>query len=145
VASDDPEAEEATVANQSGKGGAGREEFKEGSSTKGSAGPSSSTDDRGLEGSILEGDADRNAAGSKSTGAGAEAAEGMHATEGRSQNDKSALSNKAIGREGSGEQDRNASEPMDRTKEHKGSYGGEGGSPRTSSDQRESHGSGGKS
>ena len=34
---------------------------------------------------------------------------------------------------------------MDRTREHKGSYGGEGGAPRTSSDQRESHGEGGKS
>ena len=133
------------MANQSGKGGAGREEFREGSG-KSSAGPSSNTDDRGLEGSILEGDSDRKtSSGSKSTGAGAEASEGMHATDGRSQHDKSALTNKATGREGSGEQDRNASEPLDRTKEHKGSYGGEGGSPRTSSDQRESHGKGGKS
>ena len=132
------------MANQSGKGGAGREEFREGAS-KGTPGPSSNTDDRGLEGSILEDDSDRKTAGSKATGAGAEAAEGMHATKGRSEHDKSALTNKATGREGSGEQDRNASEPMDRTKEHKGSYGGEGGSPRTSSDQRESHGKGGKS
>ena len=144
MASDDPEAEEATVANQSGKGGAGREEFREGAST-GKSGPSSDTDSRGLEGSILEGDSDRKTSGSKATGAGAEAAEGVHATDGRSQHDKSALSNKATGREGSGERDRNASEPMDRTKEHKGSYGGEGGAPRTSSDQRESHGTGGKS
>ena len=52
--------------------------------------------------------------------------------------------NRATGREGSGERERTASEPMDRTKEHKGSYGGEGGEPRTSSDQRESHGTGGK-
>ena len=127
------------MANQGGKSGAPREEFNEGANK----GPSSRTDDRGLEGSVLEGDAGRTSAGGKSTGAGAEAAEGMHATEGRSQHDKSALTNKATGRSGSGEEERNASEPMDRTKEHKGSYGGEGGTPRTSSDQRESHGKGG--
>ena len=132
------------MANQSGKSGAGREEFQEGKGVKGNVGPSTGTDPRGEEGSIMDDEAGRSS-GSKSTGAGAEAAEGMHATDGRSQKDKSALNNKATGREGSGEQDRNASEPMDRTKEHKGSYGGEGGSPRTSSDQRESHGKGGKS
>jgi hypothetical protein len=143
------DAEDRPVADQSGKSGAAREEFREGA---GKAGPSSSTDSRGLEGSILEEDKDstgassqRTSASAKSTGAGSEAAEGMHATEGRSQADKSALTNRATGREGSGESDRNASEPMDRTKEHKGSYGGEGGSPRTSSDQRESHGKGGGS
>lgn len=129
------------MANQSGKDGAPREEFQEASSK----GPSSRTDDRGLEGSVLEGDeANRTSAGQKSTGAGAEAAEGMHAGEGRSQHDKSALTNKATGRSGTGDEERIASEPMDRTKEHKGSYGGEGGSPRTSSDQRESHGQGGR-
>ena len=128
------------MANQSGKGGgASGEEFREGSGR----GPSSRTDDRGLEGSILAGDEGRTTAGSRSTGAGAEAAEGMHATEDRSQHDKSALTSKATGREGSGEEDRKASEPMDRHREHKGSYGGEGGVPRTSSDQRESHGQGG--
>ena len=127
------------MADQGGKGGAAREEFNEGAGN----GPSSRTDDRGLEGSILEGDEGRTSAGGKSTGAGAEAAEGMHATEGRSQHDKSALTNKATGRSGSGDEERNASEPVDRTKEHKGSYGGEGGVPRTSSDQRESHGQGG--
>ena len=129
------------MANQGGKGGVPREEFNEGSEK----GPSSRTDDRGLEGSILEGDEEgRTSAGAQSTGAGAEAAEGMHATEGRSQHDKSALTNKATGRSGTGDEERIASEPMDRTKEHKGSYGGEGGSPRTSSDQRESHGQGRK-
>ncbi len=132
------------MANQSGKGGAPSEEFNEGGSPKKGVGPSSSTDDRGLEGSILE-DEGRTSGGSKSTGAGAEAAEGMHASDGRSQHDKSAVTNKATGRAGSGEEERTGSEPMDRTKEHKGSYGGEGGTPRTSSDQRESHGQGGKS
>jgi len=127
------------MANQSEKGGAASEEFREGSSK----GPSSQTDDRGLEGSVLEGDQGSKAAGSKSTGAGAEAAEGMHATKGRSEHDKSALTSKTTGREGSAEEDRKASEPMDRNREHKGSYGGEGGEPRTSSDQRESPGRGG--
>lgn len=126
------------MANQGGKGGAPREEFKEGSAK----GPSSRTDDTGLEGSILEDDKSTTA-GSKSTGAGAEAAEGLHASKGQSQHDKSALTNKATGREGSGEEDRKGSEPMNRTKEHKGSYGGEGGTPRTSSNERESHGKGG--
>ena len=89
-----------------------------------------------------EEDAGRTSAGSKSTGAGAEAAEGLHATDGRSPHDKSAATGRAKGREGSAESERTASEPMDRTKEHKGGYGGEGGTPRTSSDQRESHGKG---
>ena len=133
------------MADQSGKSGAPREEFQEGKGSARNAGPSSNTDDRGLEGSILEDDAGRTSAGGKSTGAGSEAAEGMHATDGRSPHDKSAVTNRATGREGSGEEERTGSEPMDRTKEHKGSYGGEGGSPRTSSDQRESHGKGGKS
>ena len=129
------------MANQGGKGGAAREEFNEGSSK----GPSSQTDDRGLEGSILEGGNDkRTSAGQKSTGAGAEAAEGMHANEGRDQHDKSALTHKDTGRSGTGDEERNASEPMERTREHKGSYGGEGGSPRSSSDQRESSGEGGR-
>lgn len=130
------------MADQSGKSGAAPEEFQEGRTAKGKAGPSSNTDDRGLDGSILEDDTGRTSASSKSTGAGAEAAEGLHATDGRSPHDKSAVTNRATGREGSGESERTASEPMDRTKEHKGSYGGEGGSPRTSSDQRESHGKG---
>ena len=59
----------------------------------------------------------------RSTGAGAEAAEGMHDTkDARGANDAS----------------RAGSEPLEgRTQEHKPSYGGEGGAPRTSSDQRE--------
>jgi len=132
------------VADQTGKSGAAREQSQEGRPVTGKAGPGSNTDEHGLEGSILEDDAGRTSASSKSTGAGAEAAEGIHATDGRSPHDKSAVTNRATGREGSGESERTASEPMDRTKEHKGSYGGEGGSPRTSSDQRESHGKDGK-
>ena len=127
------------MANQGGQSGAPREEFREGL-TKG---PSSRTDDRGLEGSIMEDEDKASGPGGKATGAGAEASEGMHATGGQSQHDKTALDSKITGREGSGEEERKGSEPMDRNKEHKGSYGGEGGSPRSSSDQRESHGRGG--
>ena len=36
-----------------------------------------------------------------------------------------------------GEEGRAGSEPLEREREHKGSYGGEGGAPRTSSDTRE--------
>ena len=112
------------------------------------AGPSSDTAGHqgGLEGSILDdGDADKSTrAGSQaqggqqarvqqashgtresegsqgSLGGGGEAAAGMHAS--------------GKGDEGT---DRAGSEPLDRSREHKGSYGGEGGSARTSSDQRE--------
>ncbi len=41
------------------------------------------------------------------------------------------------GRGSEGDADRAGSEPLPRDREHKGSYGGEGGSPRTSSDTRE--------
>ena len=127
------------MADQSRKGGEQQEEFREGAGNS-EAKPSSRADDTGLEGSIHDDDEGRTSAGSKSTGAGSEAAEGMHAAEGRSVSDKSALTSKKTGRAGSGDEERTASEPMERHKEHKGSYGGEGGAPRTSSDQRESHG-----
>ena len=54
------------------------------------------------------------------TGAGAEAAEGIHSSEGREQ-----------------EEDLPGSEPLrHRDTEHKSGYGGEGAEPKTSSDQR---------
>jgi hypothetical protein len=107
------------------------------------AGPSSDTagHDGGLEGSILDdGDDDNSTRGGQqgtqqskvqqasqggsaqgnSLGGGGEAAAGMHAA-GQADDDN--------GRAGS--------EPLDRSREHTGSYGGEGGTPRTSSDQRE--------
>lgn len=64
----------------------------------------------------------------KSTGAGAEAAERPRPAEkgGDGRNKRT-----------SGETGRPASEPITRTTEHKGGYGGEGGAPRTSTDQRE--------
>lgn len=111
-------------------------------------GPSSGTDPHGEEGSILEGastrrgtdeegpaqknvkDAAKGASGSsgntdggRSTGMGAEGAQGIHNKQPQS------------GAAGSGQR---GSEPLQgRDTEHKGSYGGEGGAARTSSDQRE--------
>lgn len=74
-----------------------------------------------------------------STGAGAEAAEGLHGA-----GDTGTKAGKPeIGRNAQ-DQDSAASsgsEPLrGRTTEHKGGYGGEGGAPRTSSDQREQPG-----
>ena len=77
--------------------------------------------------------------GTKSTGAGAEAAEGVHganAEGARDERDKT-----SIAADGSGtEKGRKGSEPLEeRGNEHRSGYGGSGGKPVTSSDQRESH------
>jgi hypothetical protein len=82
------------------------------------SGPSSQPVKEGLEGGVFEGE------GGANTGAGGEAAQGIHdANEGGSPR---------------GGAPRRGSEPLEgREQEHKGSYGGEGGAPRTSSDQRE--------
>ena len=99
----------------------------------------------GLEGSIFEDELDQRgrgearAADSADTGAGGEAAEGLHsAQERRDASAKSATpaSDQADGSERKGA-DRKGSEPLERSRPHKGSYGGEGGEPRVSSDQRE--------
>jgi len=122
------------------KGAAPREEFREAAGQgKDYPGPSTGRGEGGLEGSIMENDSGRSAAGAKSTGAGSEAAEGLHAPDGRDEGDKSAITGKTTGVGASGLRDRAGSEPLDRQQEHKGSYGGEGGEPRTSSDQREKH------
>ena len=82
------------------------------------------------------------------TGMGSEAAEGIHALqqgEGRGVEDKSSLegrdaasTNKSDPADASGQgAERKGSEPLTRTHEHKPSYGGQGGAPRTSSDTRE--------
>ena len=103
------------------------------------AGPSTNTagDEGGLEGSILDDEDTKRGSGPKEQqgaaqsrvqqsaqsgplGSGGEAAAGMHAA-GKADDDS----------------ERAGSEPLDRSREHKGSYGGEGGSPRTSSDTRE--------
>ena len=115
------------------------------------AGPSTGTagDEGGLEGSILDDESTERGTSTRDTstrggqqaqgqqqsrvqqashgdphvgslGGGGEAVQGMH----------------AAGRADGGT-DRAGSEPLDRSREHKGSYGGEGGSPRTSSNERE--------
>jgi hypothetical protein len=62
-------------------------------------------------------------------GAGAEAAAGLHQAKGDATNEPQGERTEGT--------DRRGSEPIARDREHKGSYGGEGGAPRTSSDQRE--------
>ena len=94
------------------------------------AAPSTGTSDHDLEGSILEGaDTRRGTDEGQSTGMGAEGAQGIH----EAQAQRGTLDQEQ--REQAGMR---GSEPLEgRGSEHKPSYGGEGGSPRTSSDQRE--------
>ncbi len=96
------------------------------------AGPSTDTSEHDLEGSILEGaDTQRGTEGA-STGMGAEGAQGIHDTQAQ----RGTLDQEQ--REQAG---MSGSEPLDgRGSEHKPSYGGEGGKPRVSSDQREGRG-----
>lgn len=94
----------------------------------------------GEEGSILEGEESRRgmtASDRGSTGAGAEAAEGMHSSKGRSPHERSGVEH-AHGEPGRGEgAGLSGSEPLrHRETEHKSGYGGEGAEPKTSSDQR---------
>lgn len=72
--------------------------------------------------------------GALPAGMGSEAAEGLHGAGGRSEKDKSAVtSNRA-----EGSKNQKGSEPLeDRTQQHRSGYGGSGGTPVTSSDQRE--------
>jgi len=73
------------------------------------------------------------------TGAGAEAAEGIHSTDQREPQDRSALEDVDTGRSRPDEAtvERAGSEPIGREREHVSGYGGKGGEPKTSSDQRE--------
>jgi hypothetical protein len=67
------------------------------------------------------------------TGAGAEAAEGVHSTDGRDPHDKSGVEDANTGET----EERSGSEPLHhRDAEHKSGYGGEKAQPKTSSDQR---------
>lgn len=75
-----------------------------------------------------------------SLGAGSEATAGVHAdqpTTGGTDASAPAGTDAVTGRGAEGSADRAGSEPLERDREHKPSYGGEGGKPRTSSDQRE--------
>ena len=72
------------------------------------------------------------------TGAGSEAAEGIHGTGIRSGDDRSGLDSRDAGRSFREGADRSGSEPLvERDWVHESGYGGKGGASRTSSDQRE--------
>jgi hypothetical protein len=103
-----------------------------------SKGPSSRTTPEGLEGAIHETDAgDRGAQREeKSFGSGSEAARSTHGKQGRDTSTGSGAGEQEGG-SSRGDSERLGSEPLARDREHKGSYGGEGGAPRTSSDTRE--------
>lgn len=105
-----------------------------GNEKDGRSGPSSAPVSEGLEGAVFDRDEGEDEHKKGSLGSGSEASEGVHASGGRDEEDKSSTVGKEqLGAEG----DRHGSEPLDRKHEHKGSYGGEGGEPRVSSDQRE--------
>ena len=105
------------------------------------ASPSSNTSvPDGEEGSILEGEPSRRgmtASDWGDTGAGAEAAEGIHSTKGNEPAKRSAVEH-AHGEPGRGEgAGLSGSEPLrHRETEHKSGYGGEKAEPRSSSDKR---------
>jgi hypothetical protein len=103
-------------------------------------------DDQGTRvGSPDAGNTSRRNDSSGSTGAGAEAAEGIHSADGgRDPGDRTALEGQPTGRADSrsgragGSQEPTGSEPLiDRETEHRSGYGGSGGRPVRSSDQRE--------
>ncbi|HJU69792.1 MAG TPA: hypothetical protein VJ650_16260, partial [Gemmatimonadaceae bacterium] len=108
-------------------------------------GPSTQPVKEGLEGSILEGASGYgDAEGGRSTGAGAEASEGIHGASSR--RGESSRTSSTNARSGSREtssptrstKERSASEPMRGSeRQHVSGYGGSGGAPKTSSDQRE--------
>jgi hypothetical protein len=98
-------------------------------------------DDQGTRvGSPDTGDTSRRNQSQGATGAGSEAAEGIHSADGdRDPSEQSALESQPTGRDTGGSRQRSGSEPLvDRETEHRSGYGGSGGQPVTSSDQRES-------
>jgi hypothetical protein len=113
-------------------------------------GPSTQPVNEGLEGSILEGASGYGDAQgqSRSTGAGSEASEGIHAASSRrGETSRTSTTNARTGsRETSSSStrattDRSGSEPMRGSEQqHVSGYGGAGGTPTTSSDQREPSG-----
>ena len=79
---------------------------------------------------------DQKGAGARPGGMGSEATEGVHGVGGRSEKDNSSVT--ASRAEGS--KDQKGSEPLeDRAQQHRSGYGGSGGEPVTSSDQRVSN------
>lgn len=104
-------------------------------------GPSTEPVKEGLEGAIFEEGGERRSeagSGGGSTGAGAEAAEGTHnAMRPRAPGESSGV-DAAADQLGDADSSRRGSEPLTgRTQEHVSGYGGAGGKPKTSSDQRE--------
>lgn len=102
-------------------------------------GPSTQPVKEGLEGAVFEDDDTSASRGPRTanTGAGGEAAEGVHNAQGsRSPGDRSGVDDADSGtRGGAG---RRGSEPLeDREGQHTSGYGGAGGAPKSSSDQRE--------
>lgn len=78
---------------------------------------------------------DRSKSGASPTGMGSEATEGLHGADERQEGDKSSVASDRA----QGKKERKGSEPLDkeRSNEHRSGYGGSGGAPVTSSDQRE--------
>lgn len=77
---------------------------------------------------------------SGSLGMGSEASEGIHGANGdRAADDRSSLEGRETGRgdDARGGSEQAGSEPLSRTTEHRSGYGGSGGAPVKSSDQRE--------
>jgi hypothetical protein len=73
------------------------------------------------------------------TGIGSEAAEGIHGMGAHIQGERSSLDDRDVGRSFRAGAERSGSEPLlGRTWVHESGYGGKGGEPRTSSDERES-------
>ncbi|MDQ3697820.1 MAG: hypothetical protein M3373_07320 [Gemmatimonadota bacterium] len=112
---------------------------KDGSESESASGPSSRPAKEGLEGAVLSGSGDQGT--HRTTGAGSEASEGLHAAQqgGRNPSDASSVEQAGTGRStAEGDVDRAGSEPIEgRSHEHESGYGGRGGEPKTSSDQRE--------
>jgi hypothetical protein len=106
-----------------------------------SAAPSTRAVDEGLEGSIQSGSGSQGTHRmTGATGSGSEASEGIHAAQqgDRTPSDRSSVEGAARGSSGHGNVERGGSEPLpDGQGEHESGYGGRGGEPRTSSDQRE--------
>ena len=110
------------------------------SAASGYPGPSTGSDENALEGSIMEEDSSgRRDAGEGASGAGSEAAQGIHAaaSDNREQQ-RTGGRTMSTGQRQPGEAGWSGSEPLEQTSQpHTSGYGGQGGEPRTSSDQRE--------
>ena len=77
---------------------------------------------------------DHQGSAARPTGMGSEATEGVHGAGGRNEKDKSSVTADRA----AGSKNRKGSEPLeDRSQQHRSGYGGSGGTPVTSSDERE--------